>query len=294
MPTWFRRTVTSGGCTDTSPAVQITIDPLPAVTTVAGGGTFCSTTTITASGGAGGTIYFQGTTSNGTATDLGGASQTITTVGTFTYYFRSQSAAGCWGPQGSVTVTIQPAIVNVISAPQIICSGVTPATLTGVPTGGSGGGYTYNWESSTTSASAGFGNATGTRNQQNYSPGALTQTTWYRRTVSSGTCLNNVSSAIEITVNPLPAAVAVTGGGAACITTTLNASNGNDGIIYFQGTTSNGTSTATPSTSQVISTPGTYYFRAQSAAGCWGPEGSAAVLINTPPVTTGTVICARD
>ncbi|MBK7710040.1 MAG: hypothetical protein IPJ37_02995 [Bacteroidales bacterium] len=270
VPTWFRRTVTSGGCTDISPAVQITIDPLPAATTVTGGGTFCASATITASGGAGGTIYFQGTTSNGTAIDLGGSSQTITTVGTFTYYFRSQSAAGCWGPQGSVTVTIQPAIVNVISSPQVICSGFTPVTLTGVPTGGSGGGYTYNWESSTISASAGFGNAAGTRNQQNYSPAALSQTTWYRRTVSSGVCINNISSPIEITVNALPAAVNVTGGGTVCINTTLNASNGGDGTIYFQGTTSGGTSTATPSTSQVISTPGTYYFRAQSAAGCWG------------------------
>ncbi len=84
----------------------------------------------------------------------------------------------------------------------------------------------------------------------------------------------------------------VTGGGTVCINTTLTASNGSDGTIYYQGTTSGGTSTGTPSSSQFITTSGTYYFRAQSAAGCWGPEGSQTVVINTPPVTTGVTICA--
>ena len=187
--------------TATSNTITATILPLPTTVTVTGGGTFCGSTTVTASNGGSGTIYFQGTTSNGTSTASPGGSQTISSSGT--YYFRAQSAGGCWGTQGSVTVII----------------------------------------------------------------------------------------------NALPAAVTVSGGGTFCVgSATITAANGGDGTMYFQSTTSGGTSTATPSTSQSIVTSGTYYFRAQSAAGCWGPQGSAVVSINTPPtafaVTGGGSYCA--
>ncbi|MCW3120658.1 MAG: C-terminal target protein, partial [Flavipsychrobacter sp.] len=173
--------------TVTSNTVTATVSTPPTATLVSGGGTFCGSTTITASGGTGGTIYFQGTTSGGTSTATPSTSQLIATSGT--YYFRAQSGGGCWGAEGSVTVVI----------------------------------------------------------------------------------------------NPIPTAVTVLGGTTTCGgTQTITASNGGSGTIYFQGTTSGGTSTATPSTSQIVSTSGTYYFRAQSGAGCWSAEGSTVVTINTP------------
>jgi subtilisin-like proprotein convertase family protein len=86
----------------------------------------------------------------------------------------------------------------------------------------------------------------------------------------------------------MPANVMVEGGGSVCESATLIADNGGSGTIYFQGTTSGGTSTGIPSTSQVVTASGTYYFRAQSAAGCWGAEGSAIVTIAVPPVVTIT------
>ncbi len=186
--------------TATSTPVTMTINALPTIVTISGGGTVCGSTTLTASNGGSGTIYFQGTTSNGTSTAFPSTSEFINTPGT--YYFRAQSGAGCWGPQGSVTVTI----------------------------------------------------------------------------------------------NPLPNTVTVTGGGTFCGgSTTLNAANGGSGTIYYQGTTSGGTSTATPSTSQSISSSGTYYFRARSGAGCWGVEGSDVVTINPLPtafsVTGGGSYC---
>lgn len=84
-------------------SVNLTVYAIPTATTVSGGGTFCGSTLITASGGTGGAIYFQGKTTNGTSTTTLSSSQTVTASGT--YYFRSQSSAGCWGPEGSVTVT---------------------------------------------------------------------------------------------------------------------------------------------------------------------------------------------
>ena len=84
-----------------------------------------------------------------------------------------------------------------------ICAGSTPSTLIGSsPTGGNGT-YTYLWESSTTSATSGFGSAVGTNNLKDYSPTSLTQTTWFRRKVSS-TCGSITSLVLQITVNASP------------------------------------------------------------------------------------------
>ncbi|MCL6460965.1 MAG: LamG domain-containing protein [Flavobacterium micromati] len=104
----------------------------------------------------------------------------------------------------STTVTVNPIIgTNTISANQTICSGAVPAALAGsLPTGG-GGAFVYLWESSTSSASTGFSTATGTNNAQNYIPGSITTNTWYRRTVTSGTCVN-VSPTILISIGTAP------------------------------------------------------------------------------------------
>jgi len=93
--------------------------------------------------------------------------------------------------------------LNVLSTyTEPICSGTTPGIISGaLPTGGSGT-YTYLWESSTTGPSSGFTAASGTNNTQNYTPGILTQTTWYRRKVTSGGC-SDVSKVVMIKVNPI-------------------------------------------------------------------------------------------
>ncbi|MDP4285209.1 MAG: T9SS type A sorting domain-containing protein [Bacteroidota bacterium] len=87
-----------------------------------------------------------------------------------------------------------------------------------------------------------------------------------------------LTKTLNITVNPIPAPVIVTGGGTSLCSnsTTLTAGTGGSGNIYFQGTSSNGTSTAIPGNPQSVSNAGTYYFRAE-ASGCWGAQGSAVV-----------------
>ncbi|WP_146867377.1 Ig-like domain-containing protein, partial [Chitinophaga cymbidii] len=104
------------------------------------------------------------------------------------------------GPDTVLLTNLAPIINNVIEEDQLICSGDQPEEITavGTPTGGNGS-YTYQWQRSTTSATSGFmniGSATGI----NYQPPALTQTTWYRRVVTSGACTSN-SNAVEITVS---------------------------------------------------------------------------------------------
>jgi hypothetical protein len=88
---------------------------------------------------------------------------------------------------------------NTITGNQLICAGTEPLGIVGsTPTGGNNT-YTYNWLKSTTSATAGYTSATGTSNLQNYLPPILTQNTWFKRIVSSGSNSDS-SNAILITV----------------------------------------------------------------------------------------------
>jgi hypothetical protein len=88
---------------------------------------------------------------------------------------------------------------NTITGNQLICVSTEPLGLVGsTPTGGNNT-YTYNWLRSTTSAAAGYTTATGTSNLQNYLPPTLTQNTWFKRIVSSGSN-SDTSNAILITV----------------------------------------------------------------------------------------------
>ncbi len=87
--------------------------------------------------------------------------------------------------------------VNVLASNQYICSGGSAAALTGDAVAGVTG---YKWQSSTTSASSGFGGTLATT--QNYNPGTPAQTTWYRRLVTTASCTDRPSLAVVITIIP--------------------------------------------------------------------------------------------
>ena len=136
----------------------------------------------------------------------------------------------------TVTMTVNPGISNnTISTAQSICPGATPSGLTGTLPTGASGSYVYLWESSTTSAVAGFATASGISNTQNYTSGSLSQTTWFRRTVTSDDC-SNISTAIQITVYPLPTATYTLSASPASITygstSILSLSGSQSGVNY--------------------------------------------------------------
>ncbi|XHR93896.1 hypothetical protein ACFJIV_26915 [Mucilaginibacter sp. UC70_90] len=86
-------------------------------------------------------------------------------------------------------VKMLPAIAgNTIAAPAIttFCANGDPAPITGsVPTGGDGT-YSYQWQKSTDNIS--FTDISGAVGK-NYDPGVITATTYYRRLVTSGSCI---------------------------------------------------------------------------------------------------------
>ena len=216
-----------------------------------------------------------------------------------TWYRRTVTSGGC-SSASVIQIPVYPAIANnTISSAQTICSGSTPAAFTGtLPTGGTGT-YTYLWESSITGASTGFGTATGTSNSQNYSPSALVQTTWYRRTVITGGC-NDISTAILITVNPTPLAPTTTSVTVSCIgngvtLTATGASTGDKYLWYDAATAGNLKYTSTDYTNNTYLTPAltlttSYWVSILSAAGCEGPRTIVTAtmpLICTDPQTPG-------
>lgn len=102
-----------------------------------------------------------------------------------------------------VVKVLSPISNNLAGESQKVCEGEMPKPLTGsAPTGGNGT-YVYLWESSTLSASEGFAPAVGINENQQYTPGSLSATTWFRRKVVSGDC-EHTSEPAQISVLPAP------------------------------------------------------------------------------------------
>ena len=278
-PTYYFRSQNPNGCWGAQGSADVTIHTIPDPVYVTGGGTYCGSNTITATGGAGGTIYFEGTTSGGTSTATTATSQLINSLGTGTYYFRSWSGF-CWGDEGSVTVTINP----IPAAVTVSGGGVHCGETTLLATEGTGGTIFY---------------------QQFTSGGELTnigfspQTVYYSgnyyfRSISPEGCWGPQGEAV-VTINPIPDGVSVTGSGTYCGSAPIIASGGTGGTIYFQGTTSGGTSQANPSNYENVTSSGNYYFVSISSEGCVGMESYAEVNVNPSPapvtVTGGGTYC---
>jgi trimeric autotransporter adhesin len=191
------------------------------------------------------------------------------------------SVASCVSPasagSGIITMT-----VNALPAAPVITPAGPVAACPGVPVVLSVqspvGGFTYTWSDA----------GTGTSHSVTDFNGSIF-------CVGNNAICNSLNSnTVVINLGSLPSAVTVSGIGLSCSNITLTASGGSGGTIYWQNTTSNGTSLATPSASQIVSSTGTYYFRANNSCG-WGTQGIASVTINTPPNNwTGAVSTAWE
>ncbi|MGV3586507.1 MAG: gliding motility-associated C-terminal domain-containing protein [Adhaeribacter sp.] len=260
--TWFRRMVRATSCKpDTSAAVEITVVPVIATNTITQNQTVCAGSapaTLIGSRPTGGNgvdyaIIWESSTTGATATDFApvtGANGTPVInneenlepgpITQTTWYRRQVTSAGCSGYSNVIVITVAPALAqNTIGSSQTICGNAAPTPLTGSkPTGGTGT-YTYLWESSTTSATDGFGPAAGTNTGITYNPGNLTQTTHFRRTVTSGSCEPLVSEAVTITVvpaienNTITAAKTVVCEGAVPVLTGSLATGGSGNLVYL-------------------------------------------------------------
>ncbi|MBP7167831.1 MAG: HYR domain-containing protein, partial [Bacteroidia bacterium] len=104
------------------------------------------------------------------------------------------------------TATISVGIVNAgsIAGTQSTCFGGDPSSISNAVSGSGAGTITYTWESSTTSATAGFSPISGATADSYDPPAGLTATTWYRRITTSTDGLavcQATSNAIQVTVS---------------------------------------------------------------------------------------------
>lgn len=102
-----------------------------------------------------------------------------------------------------VNMIVQPAITdNLIGTDTTICYGQDPHKLRPLNSGPSNGNghYAYQWLSNSDNTTW-TTNASGTSTLLNYDPAALLDTTYYKRKVTSGRCVNN-SNTVTITVLP--------------------------------------------------------------------------------------------
>ncbi len=225
-----------------------------------------------------GSGYTNTLTMSGTSGSLPVPSSILTSSGATTITVTSlTNSGGC----SSTVASSNAAAITVNALPTTVsASGAGTFCGSTTITADNGGSGTIYYQGTT---SGGTSTATPSVSQS-----VSTSGTYYFNAQSSAGCWGTQGS-VTVSVNPLPTTVVASGGGAFCGSTTITAANGGSGTIYYQGTTSGGTSTATPSASQSVSASGTYYFRAQSAAGCWSTEGSVTVTINPlPAAITGT------
>lgn len=215
--TWFRRIVRTTNCADTSAAVAVWVTPavynntfsiLPSAV-CAGSPTSIQLWGSTPMGGTGSYIYsWESSITSATTgfTPLSGSGiyySGIQTLSQNTWYRRKITSGVCSSTSSGELLPVNPVLNNntISSANQQICSGTSGASITAAIPSGGNGTYTYNWLSSTTSATGGFANASGTRTGQNYTPGVRTQPTWFKRLVSSGGC-TDTSGVLHIDVVP--------------------------------------------------------------------------------------------
>ena len=125
-----------------------------------------------------------------------GATINVSPTQTTTYYVRAEgdcNNTNC----ASVQVIVNPTSVGgTLAADKTICAGGNSGLLS--LTGNVG--TVQRWESSTTSAVAGFSTIAGSAGLTSYTSIALNQDTWFRVVVKSGVCSETTSGTVKITV----------------------------------------------------------------------------------------------
>jgi gliding motility-associated-like protein len=142
-----------------------------------------------------------------------------------TWYRRIVNSSACTSTSNDIMITVDPDITIFqigmgAQGHDTICTGTIPDVLTGTPAGGLGT-YTFTWASSADNIN--FSSLTATT--ETYQPGALTATTWFRRTVNSGVCSKN--STFKVTVLPLITGNTITTDQRVCNTITPSSLSGN-------------------------------------------------------------------
>jgi large repetitive protein len=309
--TWYRRRVLSGGCESVSDPVLIEVhkgvtnNNIYSDQVICAGNKPASLVGSTPIGGDGQFLYlwlastkgaksgFMTATGQSTGKDYAPAALTQST------WFRRVVLSGPTpDTSAAVFISVRPPMANnLISTSQTICYGTAPSPVVGtLPTGGSGN-YTYIWESSTSGPDQGFTTASGVNNGRDYQSATLTQTTWFRRVVTSESCERLVSEPVKMTVTTLPATPVAQSQTICHNTRTTLTATGKGGRLewYSQAAGGNPIQTGATFTTPVLTSTTTYYVQ-EVAASCASERRAVTVTVPAPSANAGmdqTVMLGR-
>jgi hypothetical protein len=271
----------SNSCRDTSTTVSVTVNTNPVATaTAASATTFCAGGSVTINANTGTGLTYQWLNNGSVIGSQTAGSYAATANGNYKTVVTNSNSCRDTSTAVSVTVNTNPVATATASTATIFCAGgsVTINANTGT-------GLTYQWLNN--------GTVIGSQTAGSY---AATASGNYKAVVTNSNSCRDTSAAVSVTVNDLPSAYAVTGGGAYCSSGTgvaIGVNNSQSGINYqlYNGTTPVGTAAA--GTGAAISfgnqaTAGTYTVKATNATTLCGPvtmTGSATVTINPLPAT---------
>ncbi len=280
-------TATVAGCTGPAGTVAVTVNPTPAAPTAASNSPLCvgDNLNLTASNITGATYNWTGPNSF-SSTNQNPSLSNVTTAATGTYSVTA-TVAGCTGPAGTVAVTVNP----IPAAPTAgsnspLCEGnnlnLTASTITSA---------SYNW--------TGPNGFTSTLQNPSISNVTTAEAGTYSVTATVAGCTGSAGT-VNVVVNPIPVAPTASYNSPLCEGDNLNLSASTITSATYSWTGPNGfTSTLqNPTISGVdVTDAGTYSVTA-TVAGCTGPAGTVAVVINSgpanPPVSSNTPVCEGD
>ncbi|MFC6997202.1 invasin domain 3-containing protein [Rufibacter roseus] len=210
--TYYRRIATDGACTEESASASVQITILPAIiNTISynGQSSFCvygNPSELQGNTDVSFVRYQWQSSLDGTNfQDIDGAvsaNYTPKTLSQTTTYRRLVNNGNCDHYSSTVTITLLPALENnKLTAPAttLLCGPGNVGEILGSTPDGGDNTYTFKWQKSTDNGAT-FTDILPAVTSKNYTPGAVTSTTYYRRIVSSGPCTDLVSDPVKITV----------------------------------------------------------------------------------------------
>lgn len=305
--TTYTATMTVGGCNSTATTI-VNVNPAPTPYAVTGGGGYCPGSTgvvVGLSNSEVGVSYqlYNGATAVGVPLAGTGAAISFglqTAVGTYSV-IGTNTTTGCTGGMtGSVNVFIQPLpVVYVVTGGGTYCAGGAGVVI---GLSGSDTGVSYQLYNGTTATGS---PVTGTGSAFSFGPQTAVGTYTVRGTGISTGCTSNMTGSATISINPVPGAFTVTGGGSYCAGSAglpIGLSGSAIGIDYvlYNG--------ATPVSAAVAGTGGALIFglypagtytvlATNGATGCSSAMTGSALIVSVPlpivyTVTGGGSYCA--
>ncbi len=299
VPTLYRALVQNGSCTTAySATASMTIDPASVGGTLAGSVTVCSgvnSGNITLAGKTGIVIRWEFSTDGGvTWTNVANTTTALTfnNLTTSTRYRVLVQSGSCSSTySAAANVTVSPVSVGgTISGGTTVCSGSNSGSLTLAGNTGTVSRWEFSINGGTT-----WSNIANTTTSQTYTN--LTQTTWYRAFVKSGSC-----SAIYSSIDSIVVTAATVAGSITASTTVCSGSNsgtltlsGFTGTIQYWEFSINGGVTYTniantTATQNYLNLTTTTVYRANVRNGSCTATNSGTATITVNPVSVGGTV----